>query len=306
MDYIRNTLEFHIDEPSSISLGKFDGLHQGHRYLLDQVKKAGEQGLKSVAFTFDISPRTVSEKNVKVLLTNREKEQIFEDFSPDCVVECPFTDELRRMEPYEFLKMLTTQINVKQIVAGKDFHFGRDRKGGYEELIKYADEFGYETVIVDKVQDKGADISSSRIRSLITAGDMEEAARLLGYPYFLISEVTHGTHLGTSMGIPTVNQIPAPNKLLPPNGVYASRVTIAGQTYAAVTDVGVKPTIGDNHPVAVETHILDYESELYGSEIRVSFLKYLRPEKKFSSVDDLRAVISSDIKQAHAYHLSRV
>ncbi|MCD8301252.1 MAG: bifunctional riboflavin kinase/FAD synthetase [Clostridiales bacterium] len=301
MKYIRNTLEFNIKEPSSIALGKFDGLHQGHRYLLDQVKKARGLGMAAVAFTFDISPRTLSEDNVKVLLTNREKEQAFDDFGLDYVVECPFTEKLRMMEPCDFLKMLMAQINVKQIVAGRDFRFGRDRKGGYEDLVRHTHELGYKTVIVDKVRDGGTYISSSRIRGLIADGDMEEASRLLGYPYFFTANVTHGTRLGSSMGIPTVNQIPSPDKLLPPNGVYASRVILDGKTYPAVTDVGTKPTVAGSRPVAVETHILDYTGDLYDKELRVSFLKYLRPEKKFSSIDDLWVEISSDIKQAHAF-----
>ncbi len=298
MKYIRSTLEFHISAPSAITLGKFDGLHQGHRHLLEQVKKAGADGLESVAFTFDISPRTVTEADVKVLLTNREREQVFEDFGLDWVVECPFTDELRRMEPYDFLKLLTMQINVKRIVAGKDFRFGKNRSGGYEDLQKHAAEFGYETVIVDKVQDGGADISSSRIRDLVVCGDMEEAARLLGYPYFITSVVEHGAHLGTTMGIPTVNQLPTPDKLLPPNGVYASRVTVGGKTYSAVTDIGVKPTTGVAHPVAVESHILDFDGELYGTEIRTSLIKYLRPERKFASLAELEAAINKDILSA--------
>ncbi len=298
MKYFRNTMDFSIREPSAIALGKFDGLHQGHKYLLRQIKKGEEFGYRSVAFTFDVPPSSFADQDIKVLLTNAEKEQIFASIGIDYVVECPFTEKLKKMEPHEFLRMLTDRINVRQIVAGEDFRFGRDRNGSVRDLLKYQRELGYHVVIVDRVQYEGKDISSTRIRSLIRDGDMEKANLLLGYPYFLTAPVTHGEGIGKEMGIPTVNQVPPEEKLLPPNGVYASVATLDDRSLYGVSDIGCKPTIEGKHPLGVETHLFDFDEQIYDREIRVSFLDFLRPEKRFDSVRELRAQITEDCEKA--------
>ncbi|MCD8231473.1 MAG: bifunctional riboflavin kinase/FAD synthetase [Clostridiales bacterium] len=301
MKYIKDTLDFHISEPSAISLGKFDGLHLGHKYLLQELEKGKECGLKSVIFTFDVPPRSLEEKDYKILLTNREKEQIFEDAGIDYVVECPFTKDLKNKTPEEFLRILTARIPVRMIVAGTDFRFGKNRSGGPEELKKYAKSMGYQPVIVDKMQYEGADVSSTRIRENIQEGRMEEANTLLGYPYFLSAEVLHGNEIGRKLGFPTVNQRPEEKKLLPPNGVYASAVTVGGETFYGITNIGKKPTVGDGYPIGVETCIFDFDRQIYGEEIQVAFLKFLRPEKKFSSMDALHLQMDADIKSVHQY-----
>ncbi len=294
-------MDFSIRDASAISLGKFDGLHQGHKYLLREIKKGEEFGVRSVAFTFDVPPRSVTQDNYKVLLTNLEKEQIFASVGIDYVIECPFTETLKRMEPYEFLCFLTERINVKQIVAGTDFRFGRARKGSYVDLQKYEKEFGYQTVIVDKVQYKGEDISSTRIRNDIEKGDVQEANLLLGYPYFLTTQVRHGLEVGRSMGIPTINQTPPKDKLLPPNGVYATMVTMDGRSWYGVSDIGCKPTIEGEHPLGVETHIFDFDEQIYDREVQVAFLGYLRPEMTFDSLKDLHRQIEKDCEQAKEF-----
>ncbi len=298
MKYFRDTMDFKIREPSAIALGKFDGLHQGHKYLLREIGKGEEFGYRSVAFTFDIPPRSLTEKDFKVLLTNTEKEQIFASVGIDYVVECPFTEKLKEMEPREFLDFLTKRINGKQIVAGEDFRFGCGRKGSCTDLLKYQNEFGYHTVIVDKVQYGGEDISSTRIRSLILDGDIDEANILLGYPFFITSKVLHGTGIGGDIGYPTVNQRPPASKILPPNGVYASLVTVDGRTFCGVSDIGNKPTIEGEHPLGVETYIFDFNEQIYDREIRVSLLSCLRSERRFDSVEELRAQIAEDCKKA--------
>ncbi|MCD7982394.1 MAG: bifunctional riboflavin kinase/FAD synthetase [Clostridiales bacterium] len=301
MKYIRNTLDFSIREPSVISLGKFDGLHLGHKYLIRELKKGKQSGYKSVAFTFNIPPRSLQEADRRVLSTNSEKEEIFASADIDYVIECPFTEELKRTDPYSFLKMLTTKIQVRQIVAGSDFRFGRNRSGSPADLIKYEREFGYRAVIVNKIQYGGEDISSTRIRKLICEGRLEEANLLLGYPYFLTAPVTHGKEIGRKIGFPTINQLPPEEKLLPPYGVYISSVTADGEEYRGVTNVGCKPTVGGTRPVGVETHILDFDRRIYDEEVRVAFLKYLRPEKKFDSLESLREQIAADRASAAEY-----
>ena len=294
MKYIKDTLEFHIEEPSVVTLGKFDGLHLGHRYLMEELKKGKALGLKSVAFTFDIPPRAFLQEEYRVLSTNEEKMHIFEEAGVDVLIECPFTEEFRSLSPRAFLEMLTGKICVRRIVAGTDFCFGYKRSETYRELEQYAPELGYEAVIVKKMQYRGADISSTRIRECISRGDMEEANRLLGYEYFVSAPVLHGNALGRTIGFPTANQIPPKEKLLPPNGVYAVHAIMNGKTYCGVCNIGRKPTVGDNYPVGIETFFFDFHGDIYDREIRVAFVKHIRPEKKFASVEELAAQIERD------------
>ncbi len=298
MKYIRDTFDFSVPEPAAVALGKFDGLHRGHRCLLREIKKGEEFGYKSVVFTFDRSPNSLSDPDAKVLLTNREKEQIFAEIGIDYVIECPFTEELRRMEPDSFLEFFTNRINAKVIVTGTDFCFGYQRKGTYRDLQKHEAALGYHTKVMDKVQWEGLDISSSRIRALIGDANLEEANFLLGYPYFMTSKVTHGTRFGSEMGIPTINQTPPEEKLLPPNGVYASAVTVDGRIRYGATNIGQKPTTGEGQPLGVETHIFDFDSQIYGQEVKVAFLAFLREEKPFASVEELREQITRDCERA--------
>lgn len=294
MKYIKDTLEFHIAEDSVITLGKFDGLHSGHRYLMEEMQKGKRNGLKCVVFTFDIPPRAIHKEEYKVLSTNEEKVCIFEEAGVDYLIECPFTDELRQMSPYDFLKMLTEKIHVKKIVAGTDFCFGYKRSGTYRELKQYAGEFAYEAVIVNKKQYKGRDISSTRIRDCIAKGEMEEANRLLGYDYFVTAKVENGNRIGRTIGFPTANQLPPKEKLLPPNGVYATRILLEGKLYNGISNIGKKPTIQGEHPIGIETNIFGFDGRIYNQNIQVSFLKYIRPEQKFESLEALTAQIRKD------------
>ena len=295
MRYIKNKLEFNISEPCVISLGKFDGLHAGHRYLMEEMEKGQREGLKSVVFTFDIPPKSVYENEYKVLSTNEEKMHIFSAQGVDYLIECPFTQEFRQMSPREFLEMLTDKINVRKIVAGTDFCFGYKRSGTYEHLKKYASEFGYEAIIVNKKQFRGEDISSTRIRKCIAAGNMEEANELLGYTYFMSGEVLHGNEIGRTIGFPTANLIPPEEKLLPPNGVYAVEVKIEDQIYTGISNIGCKPTISGDNPIGVETFVFDFSGDLYGKNIHVYFYQFIRREQKFDSLDSLKRQMEKDI-----------
>lgn len=301
MKYIKDTLDFKIEEPSVITLGKFDGLHSGHRYLMEAMQKGKEQGLKCVIFTFDIPPKAIHKGTYNVLSTNEEKAHIFAEAGVDYLIECPFTDDFRQLSPYAFLQMLNEKINVKMIVAGTDFHFGYQRAGSFRELQQYADDLGYEAVIVKKKQYKGEDISSTRIRKEIAEGNMEEANYLLGYSYFLTGPVLHGNEIGRTIGIPTANQRPEEFKLLPPKGVYAVEILAEGKQYDGISNVGCKPTIEGVNPMGVETFLFDYSGNLYGKDIKVSFLKFIRPERKFGSLAELKAQMDRDILVCKEY-----
>ncbi len=288
-----------------LSLGKFDGLHRGHELLLQYMakKKQEHKELKAAIFTFDVPPREqVQNISAQVLTTSQEKESLFRERGIDYVIECPFTREVMCMEPEEFIRRISENLHVKYMVVGTDFHFGHQRRGDYRMLEAYAPLFGYQAKIVDKIREDGKDISSTYVRDEIAAGNIGKANQLLGYAFFVSGNVLHGKKMGKAvLGIPTVNLLPPPEKLLPPFGVYISETTWNGRRYQGITNVGVKPSVKGEHPVGVETHLFGVSEDMYGEEIRVSFLKCVRPEQKFESLEALKAQMEQDIQYAKMY-----
>lgn len=304
MKYINKTLDFKIDAPTVITLGKFDGLHRGHELLMDRLLAIREQkGLRAVVFTFDIPPKAkVADGMVKQLTTNEEKLHIFEQTGIDYLIECPFTDKVRSMDPVSFIKWITNALNVRYIVVGEDFHFGYRRAGNYRVLKENEKAFGYQTLVMQKMQEDGRDISSTFIREELTAGHLQKANQLLGYEFFVRNTVVHGRQLGRTIGIPTINMCIAPDKLLPPYGVYVTRTVIGENCYMSVSNVGCKPTIEGENPIGVETYILDFCRELYGQTVRIDFLEFVRPEQKFASIDALQAQMRKDIAVSRKFY----
>ena len=295
MEYIKGRLDFHVAEPTVLSIGKFDGLHRGHELLMDYVFQKKKEGMKAVIFTFDVPPKKSLEQDAaRVLTTNEEKMHLFEQIGIDYLIECPFTEEIMHMPAEEFLKKIVEQLSIRCIVAGTDCSFGYQRRGDYRMLQKYAPEYHYEAQIVDKMQYEGRDISSTFIREEIAAGNMEKAELLLGYAYFVQGTVVHGNQIGRTIGIPTINLLP-PEKLLPPFGVYAARVEIDGKRYNGITNIGCKPTIAGDNPVGVETNLFDFYGDLYGKHAKVSLLKWVREEQKFQNVSELKVQMEKDI-----------
>lgn len=298
MEFIRKTLDFHLQEPTAVTLGKFDGLHRGHDLLMQTVLKySKEYGLASVAFTFDIPPRNKVEAIVaNVLTTNDEKQYIFEKRGIDYLIECPFTTEVMSMEPKDFIAWISTALHMKYVVVGDDFRFGYKRAGDYHTLQKYEEKFGYKTIVIDKLKDSNRDISSTYVREKIADGNIKKANELLGYKYFIKSEILHGQKLGRTIGVPTINMILPENKLLPPNGVYVTEVLVDGKTYMGVTNIGCKPTVSNEKVIGVETYIDNFNQDVYGEKIVVSFIQFIRPEQKFDSIEELKAQLQSDIE----------
>ena len=300
MKYISKTLDFQIKEPTAVTLGKFDGLHRGHELLMNTVLEYSKnENVASVAFTVDIPPRNKVEEIVaNVLTTNEEKQYIFEQRGIDYLIECPFTVEVMSMEPKAFIEWIARALNMKYVVVGDDFRFGYNRSGDYQTLQQYESEFGYKTIVLDKLKDSNRDISSTYVREKIADGNIKKANQLLGYRYFIKSEIVHGKKLGRRIGIPTINMILPADKLLPPNGVYVTEVLVDGHSYMGVTNVGCKPTVSSENIVGVETYIDNFNQDIYGEKIVVSFIDFIRPELKFSSVDELKEQMLSDIEVA--------
>lgn len=301
MEYIKNTTDFHIEHKTVVSLGKFDGIHRGHGHLLKHLEDKKKSGLKTVIFTFDVPPKRqiCNWKEEKVLTTNEEKVQMFEQYGMDYLIECPFTKKLMLMEPEDFIEMIVKRLQIKSFVVGKDFHFGKNRKGDYRMLERFADVYGYEVAAVDKIQENGREISSTFIREEIASGRIEHANELLGYDYFVQGVVVHGNEIGRTLNAPTANLLPAEDKLLPPFGVYVTRTTVYGENeriYGGITNVGCKPTIKGTNPAGVETHLFQFRDQIYGSRMKVEFLAMVRQERKFRSLEELKEQMQMDIQ----------
>ena len=303
MEFIRKTLDFQVEEPTAVTLGKFDGLHRGHDLLMQTVLEYSKKyDLASVAFTFDIPPRNKVEEIVaNVLTTNDEKQYIFEKRGIDYLIECPFTSEVMTMEPKAFIAWISKALHMKYVVVGDDFRFGHKRAGDYHTLQEYEEEFGYKTIVIDKLKDSNRDISSTYVREKIADGNIKKANELLGYRYFIKSEILHGRKLGRTIGVPTIMILPE-NKLLPPNGVYVTEVLVDGKTYMGVTNIGCKPTVSDENIIGVETYIDDFNQDVYGEKIVVSFIQFIRPEQKFDSIEELKSQMKSDIEVSRKYY----
>lgn len=275
---------------TAVCIGKFDGLHSGHRLLIDSIREC--RGLKKVLFTFSFG-------DVSNIYSPDEKKMLAGQLGMDVYIDCPFREELSRMSPEHFLKeILVDECGAKVISVGEDFRFGYKRKGDVELLRKYSSIYGYELNVFPKKKVFGEEVSSTRIRQELKEGAIERVNAFLGQPYFIYGKVRHGNRLGGTLNMPTANLIPPADKILPSFGVYASRVYVDGESFTGVTNIGTKPTVPGENPVGAETYIMDFDSDLYGKDIYVELHAFLRDERKFPDMEALRAQMEEDKKHA--------
>lgn len=287
-----------------VTLGKFDGLHLGHRLLIDIAKKNKEANMTTVLFSFQLHPyNLLQEKEFEQIYTEEEKRVKLEESGIDVFVSYPFTETTREMSPEEFVaEVLVKKLDAKIIVVGSDYHFGCNRRGDVALLQTLSKQYGYELVVCEKLMTSEHQvISSTYIREELMQGNMELVNKLLGQTFSIIGEVVHGRQLGRTFGIPTINQVPPGNKLLPPNGVYASTTFIDGVSYQGVTNIGYKPTVGGEKLRGVETFLFDFDGDLYGRTLEVCLHTYTRKEQKFPSLEVLKATMEQDIVHAKEY-----
>ena len=295
MRIIEGSTEFQVQEETAISIGKFDGLHQGHQLLVERIVKKKQEGLKALIFTFDFGDRPV-------LLLPEERREMLRKWGVDYLLECPFVESISHMEAEEFVrKILVERLHVRYLAVGTDFRFGCQRRGDYRLLQRLSAECGYEVEVVEKACWQGEEISSSRIRRELEQGRMELVNQLLGYAYSVTGEVLHGRKIGRTLGMPTTNIVPSERKLLPPNGVYATRTVITGELFEGITNIGYKPTVGAEPRKGVETYLFDLDRNLYGEILTVRFYGYERPERKFDSLEELKKRIGQDVEWGRTY-----
>ena len=284
--------------PSAVAIGKFDGIHLGHRQLLGEIIAKKQEGMQAVVFTFNPSPNVLFSKDVEKELTSlEEKRQLFENLGVDVLVEFPLTYETAATEKEVFVKdILVNKLNAKFIVAGSDLSFGKNGEGNSTFLLEESEKYDFSVKIIDKIAYKGEIISSTLVRKAIADGDVKKARFMLGSPYLVQGVVEKGKQLGRTIGFPTVNISPEKEKLLPPNGVYKTEVIVDGRVYEAITNVGCKPTVTDDGRIFVESYLYNFMENIYGKKIEVYFLEFMRMEQKFSSVEELKKQLQTDMQ----------
>lgn len=288
---------------TSVTLGKFDGVHLGHRMLMENVIAAKKTGCTPTVFTFDKFPsQFLRQEIITSILIEEEKEQLLEELGIERYVLFPFHEQTASMEPEEFVEeILVKTMKVKELFVGADFRFGKGRKGNAAMLENLSHKFNFEFKAVDKRMYHGAEVSSSRIRDCIVNGEMEDVAAMLGKPYQISGEIVHGRSLGHKLGVPTINQKIPEGKILPKLGVYCARVTVDGKIYEGIANVGSKPTVQEEKIYGVETHLLNCNEDLYGKNAKTELLTFIRPEQKFASVDELKYQLETDKQTGRTY-----
>lgn len=302
----QSILKFQEKKHSSIlTIGTFDGVHIGHQKIIEHLNanKTSKKD-KSVILTFFPHPRMVlnADNDIKMLNTIDEKAQLLEKFGLDHLVIQPFTQEFSKLSALEFVRdILVNTLQVKKLVIGYDHHFGKNREGNFEQLLKYKNEYNFELEKITAQEIENVSVSSTKIRKALENGIIEKANKYLGYNYMLTGEIVTGKGLGRKLNFPTVNlYIKETYKLIPKTGVYIVKTQIEENTIFGIMNIGYRPTI-DGKNQTIEIHLLDFNANLYGKKMQIEILNRLRDEQKFDSVEHLTEQIQEDEKSARKW-----
>lgn len=282
------------------TVGFFDGVHAGHRFLIEELKKeAQKHGLLSMVVTFKLHPRKVLQADFQpqLLCTPEEKIELLKSTGVDKVVELDFTLEMARLSAYDFMdQVLTNQLQVVLLLAGYDHRFGQNREEGFTEYLEYGKQTGIQVIQASRYETAETNhISSSEIRIALKEGNIEKANNLLTAPYAITGYVVDGFKVGRKIGYPTANLQPVhPEKLIPGIGVYAVKVEWNKASYKAMMNIGQRPTLDNGNEISLEVHIIDFAEEIYHQEINIQFIRKIREEKKFDNVEQLILQLNKD------------
>ena len=284
-----------------LALGNFDGLHRGHRKILERLRRtAGERGATSVVMTFDPHPPRVvrPDKAPHLLMTKAQKLEAIADAGIQGAAIVRFTQELSQWDPETFVRhVLVEWLHVNEVWVGANFLFGHDRSGNFSMLRTLGARYGFRAEKIDPVRYKEFVVSSTRIRRLVGEGRIDEAGALLGRQYFIDGTVVRGDQRGRTIGFPTAN-LCTENELVPPHGVYATTARVGEIVYPSVTNIGTRPTVDQSGRMVIETHVFGLNRDVYGTSLRIGFVQRLRDERAFESLDQLRAQIEADCDRA--------
>ena len=290
---VRNTKHFRIESPTIVTIGTFDGVHLGHQKILSRLQQLKQKhGLNAVVLTFDPHPRKVlfpDQKDLRLITLIEEKLNLLENYGVDVTVVYPFDKSFSCFEAREYIEeILIKSLKVKYLVIGYDHKFGHDRSGDIKVLKQFSKEYGYEVEEIDALDIDHIAISSSKIRAAIEAGKIDLANNYLGHYFFLYARVIHGKKLGRKIGYPTANlNIEGKDKLIPKIGVYFVEVDINNVKHYGMMNIGYNPTTDNDKNIKLEVNIFDFTEDIYDKVICINFLKYLRDEKKFDTLDEL-------------------
>ncbi|MUV04884.1 bifunctional riboflavin kinase/FAD synthetase [Flavobacterium rakeshii] len=305
MKIFNSIQEFTTNAPTIVTLGTFDGVHKGHKSILEKITSSSKNtGCESVLLTFFPHPRMVLQQNtdIKLLNTIKEKAMLLEEHGINNLIIHPFDHAFSRLTAEEFVKnILVDKFMVRKIIIGYDHRFGRNRTADINDLIQYGEEYNFEVEQISALEINEVSVSSTKIRNALNAGYLETANRYLGYPYFLTGNVVKGKQLGRTIGFPTANiNITESYKLIPDKGVYVVSSEIAGKTIYGMMNIGNNPTVG-GVAESIEVHFFDFNSDLYNKEIRVNIHYKIRNEIKFPSVNHLKEQLKEDQKTSLEY-----
>ena len=306
MQYISEPSRIERDKPSVVALGNFDGVHRGHQKLFKLAKEESQRlNIETIVFSFYPHPTwVVGGKKKSLIMSQEEKRNIIESIGIDVLIEYPFTKDFANMPPEEFfVNILVNKLHTKVLVVGSNYYFGKGKQGGVELLKELGERYNVKVVIVDAVLEGDEIISSSRIRKLISSGNIEMANKLAGHPYSVSGTIVKGNQLGRKLGFPTINIMTEEYRAYPPNGVYATKVYIDKKQYLGITNIGYAPTV-DVEVKRIETYIYDFNEDVYGKHAKVEFYKFIRPERKFNSIDELKSEVDKNKQQVTEYFSS--
>lgn len=298
--------DFKALENAIVTTGTFDGVHVGHKKILEQLNSvAAENGGESVLLTFFPHPRMVLQPELELKLLNHQSEKIelLKKTGLDHLIIHPFTKDFSRTTSLDFVRnILVSKIGAKKLVIGYDHHFGRNREGSFEHLKEFGPVYGFDVEEIPAQDIEDITISSTKIRKAIADGEINIAANYLGYKYLLNGKVVEGEKIGKTLGYPTANILVDENyKLIPKDGVYAVQLNISSKpqtTYSGMCNIGVRPTFGQNFKT-IEVHLFNFDQDIYGERVRLSFVKRIRDEVKFENLDALKNQLEKDQKQAY-------
>ena len=295
---IRSDINHQALPPSVATIGFFDGVHRGHRFLINQVKEvAAKDGLCSALITFPVHPRQVIQTTYRpqLLSSPTEKIDLLGTTQVDYCILLPFTQELSLLSAREFMRLLRDKFNIHTLVIGYDHRFGHNRSESFDDYCRYGEELNIYIVRARAYTDGEDKISSSVIRQLLKEGKVSQAEKFLGYNYYLDGTVVDGYKVGRKIGFPTANlQVNCSDKLIPSEGVYAVYVYVEGKKWAGMLNIGHRPTINNGKNLSIEVNILNFSEDIYHKEMRIEFVKYLRPEEKYDTIDALIAQMHKD------------
>lgn len=296
--------DIEFDKNTVLTIGTFDGVHRGHEQILRKlVAESRANNLRNFVITFEPHPQIIvrhdNKPDIQLLTTIHERLELLEAKEIENVLVIDFTYEFSKNEPEEFIETLYNKIGFSRILIGHDHSFGKDRKGNLNTLIYLGQKLGFEVTRIEPYYWDNQLISSTVIRNLLKNGELERANELLGYEYFIEGKVQFGRGMGAQLGYPTANIKPENvHKLYPQNGVYLVKSVIDDNLFYGIANIGVRPTLTNDTKPSLEVHYLDFDGDLYYRKLKVSFLKYIREEKKFPNVDELVQQIRCDERQA--------